>query len=49
MKVVNPKTLTKEELFGWSDKEKRNTWRDGLASKIIRKFAAKKPNFTEDP
>lgn len=42
MKVINPKMLTKEELFGQQEKERKN-WSDGLASKIIRKFADKKP------
>ena len=37
-KEINPKAVTMAELYGFEDLDTRE-WKDGLASKIIRKFA----------
>lgn len=37
-KVVNPKSISMGELYGQENKDTKE-WTDGLASKIMRKFA----------
>jgi len=38
MKVLNPKSISMGELYG-EENEDTQKWADGLASKILRKFA----------